>query len=170
MLSINKKGQVAVLDLFIAAVIFGVLVTTIMLTWNEYNVRIEEHIDYNDLVIKAVHITDLLSQYPGKPTGWEGPRVFLPKRNTITTIGLASDEGIIDENKLDRFLNLTYNETRDIFNIKSYDYFFKIIKVDGSNFSPSIEKGILTNKTIVSIRRLVIYKDDPAILQFQLEE
>lgn len=169
----NKRGQVAVLDLFIAAVVFGILVTTIMLTWNEYNIRIEKHIDYNDLTIKAFHITDLLTQYPGKPTAWEKPRPFispLEKKPPITTIGLAYEEGIIDEYKLSEFLNMSYNETRDVFNIKLYDYYFKMIKIDGSDFNPKIEKGVLKNKTIVSIRRLVLYNNDESILQFQLEE
>ena len=169
----NKKGQVAVLDLFISAVIFGVLVSTIMLTWNEYNIRIEKHIGYNDLVIKTFHITDLLVQYPGKPTAWERPRPVMGDifpQPSPTTIGLAAEENIIDEYKLNRFLSKNYNHTRDNFNIMNYDFYFKITNLDGSDLDPPIELGIQKNKTIVSVKRLVIYKNEEAVLQFQLEE
>ncbi|MFH1376146.1 MAG: hypothetical protein ABIH25_00765 [Candidatus Woesearchaeota archaeon] len=169
----EKRGQVAVLDLFIAAVIFGILVATIMFTWNEYNIKIEKHIEYNDLIIKTFHIADLLTQYPGKPSTWELPRPLshsTEQQTSITTIGLVYEEGIIDEYKLEKFLNTSYNETKDIFNINNYEYYFKIINLDGSDLNPIIEKGILQNKTKVSIRRLVIYQNEEAILQFQLQE
>jgi hypothetical protein len=168
----TKKAQVAVLDLFISAVIFGILVAAIMFVWNDYNTKIEEHIEYNDLVIKTMHITDILTQYPGKPSGWEkaktGINIF--NQETVTTFGLASDESIIDEYKLGRFLNMTYNQTRDILNINNYNYYLKLMKTNGSDFDPPIGKGIQTNNTIVSIRRLVLYKNEEAILHFQLEE
>lgn len=169
----NKKAQVAVMDLFIAAVLFGILVTIMMSTWNEYNVKIDKQIEYNDLVIKTFHISDLLVMYHGKPSAWEKPWPAVTAQSNgtpLTTIGLAQADGTIDEEKLDKFLNMTYNETRENFNIERYDYYFQMKRVDGSDFDPAIFKGVETDSIIVSVRRLVIYKNEEAILQFQLEK
>ena len=161
----NKKAQVAVLDLFIAAVIFGILVTMIMATWNNYNIKIDRQIEYSEMVIKAYHVSDLLSQYPGKLSAWEDYSLIQP-----LTLGLASEQGIIDQGKLDAFLDMDYDLTRDILNIKVYDYYFKLIHVNGSDFNPAINKGNETGDRVVSITRLVLYNGEEALLRFKLEK
>jgi len=159
----NKKAQVAVLDLFIAAVIFGLLITTVMLTWNKYNIKMNEQINYNTMVIRTYHISDLLTQYPGKPSAWEKEEEINP-----ITLGLASQEGVIDQTKLNKFLEMDYNQTKDILNIMIYDYHFKLTNLTGSNLTQN--KGLEKNTKTVSITRLVIYNGQEALLQFKLEE
>ena len=166
----NKKAQVAVLDLFVAAIIFGILVTILMTTWNEYNAKIDKQLEYNDFVIKVYHITDLLVLYHGKPSAWEkpSPTYHVDAPWPMDMIGLALEDGVISEKKLNTFLNMTYNETREIFNIRGYDYLFQLKRIDGSEFSPQIIKGVSGEEAIVAVRRLVLYNDEEAILYFQL--
>lgn len=170
MINRNKKAQVAVLDLFIAAVIFGILITIMMTTWNEYNVKIDKHLEYNDLIIKTYHITDLLVHYPGKPSAWEGPAIALDMGPQFPTdmIGLAHKDGVLEAGKLNVFLQKPYNESREMLNIRGYNYLFQLTRVDGSEFDPPIVKGEIGEGAIVSVRRLVLYNGEEALLHFQL--
>ncbi len=165
----NKKGQVAVLDLFISAMIFGILVTVIMVTWNNYNTKIENQIDYNTELVKSFHLTDLLTKYPGKPSAWE--HIVEGDDIKISILGLAKDDRVIDPVKLQEFLSFDYNETKQIMRITSYDYYFRLYKLDGSDFTPKIEKGVILNDTsTIALTRFVIYNETEAILEFRLQD
>ena len=135
-----------------------------MATWNNYNVKLENQIEYNDMVIKTYHISDLLSQYPGKLSAWE----HYDEVPTLA-LGLASQEGIIDEDKLNAFLDMDYTETKDALNIMIYDYYFELTHLNGSHFNPNLTKGTIKDTTTVSTTRLVIYNGEEALLQFSLE-
>ncbi|MBS3172314.1 hypothetical protein J4438_01890 [Candidatus Woesearchaeota archaeon] len=164
----NKKAQVAVLDLFIAAMIFGILVTAIMITWNDYNEKIDKRISQNTNLIRAYHISDLLTRYAGKPSAWEKFGEDTAE-DPLTIIGLAKEDHVIDNDKLTTFLSLDYNYTKDKLSINSYEYYFKILNIDGSDFNPVIEKGIKMNNTnYVTLKRYVIYNESEAILEFWL--
>nr|MBA4405477.1 hypothetical protein [Nanoarchaeum sp.] len=164
----NKKAQIAVLDLFIAAMIFGVLVTGIMITLNNYNEKIEKRIDTNTNMIRAYHISDLLTRYAGKPSAWEkfdeGTSL-----NPVTIIGLAKQDHVIDNDKLNAFLNLEYDYIKSKLSINNYEYYFRLSNIDGSDFDPKIEKGEkLNDTTYVTLKRYVIYNESEAILEFWL--
>ena len=103
----HKKGQVAVLDLFIAALIFGIIVTAIMFTWNSYTVKIQNQIDYNTNLVRAYHISDLFVRYPGKPSAWE--HYYDLSEDPIEILGLANQDHIIDVDKMSAFMNLSYD-------------------------------------------------------------
>ena len=164
----NKKAQVAVLDLFIAAMIFGIIVTGIMITWNNYNNKIEKRIDSNTNMVRAYHISDLLTRYTGKPSAWEKFDEDL-STNPVTIIGLAKQDHVIDNDKLNAFLNLDYDYIKAKLSINTYEYYFRISKVNGSDFDPKIEKGTkLNNTNYVALKRYVIYNESEAILEFWL--
>jgi hypothetical protein len=165
----RKKGQVAVLDLFIAALIFGIIVTSIMFVWNNYNVKIDRQIDSNTNLIRAYHISDLLTRYPGKPTAWE--KYYDLGLDTVTIIGLAKDDRVVDEGKLSTFLDLDYDYIRSKLSINSYDFYFKMTNLDGSDLIPSVEKGNITNSSVaIVLKRYVIYNEEEKILEFWLQE
>ena len=164
----HKKAQVAVLDLFIAALIFGILVSAIMVTWNNYNVKIDQRIEDNTNLIRAYHISDLLVRYPGKPTAWETYPELIG--DSISIIGLAKSDGVIDPVKLSEFTKLENDFIKDKLKTGHYDFYFKLVQIDGSHFTPPIEKGNLTNSsTSIALRRYVIYNETEAILEFHLQ-
>ena len=164
-----KKGQVVELDLFMAIIIFGFILVIIFLAWNTYSQKINRELDYNTNLIKSYHISDLLTKYPGRPSSWE--QNILLGETQIDTIGLSSKDRIIDDNKLSTFLTLDYNFTKDVMNINSYEYYFKISKIDGTDFDSSLEKGIKTDdESTIALRRYVIYNETAAIMEFWLQK
>jgi hypothetical protein len=170
MLKKNKKGQVAVLDLFISALIFGILVATIMVTWNSYGIKIEKQIDYNTNLLRAYHISDLLTRFPGKPSFWGLQAQMGP--HSVEIIGLAKSDRILDSTKVQAFRTMDYNESKEKLEIAMYDYYFRLYKLDGSDFNPPIEAGIKNNESeiTVTLKRYVIYNETESILEFWLQQ
>ena len=165
----NKKGQVAVLDLFISALIFSIIVTTVMFTWNSYTQKIEDQLDYNSDLLTAYHISDLLTRYPGKPSSWE----FLQhvSINPVEIIGLAQDDRVLNPMKVDRFLALEYEFIQEKLNIGAYDFYFHLTEIDGDEFNPILEVGNITdNSSAVVLKRYVIYNETESILEFWLQK
>jgi hypothetical protein len=161
MLTHHKKGQVAVLDLFIAVLIFGIIVATVMFTWNSYNSKIDDRIEHNTNLLRAYHVTDLLTKYPGKPSNWEN--CF---EEGATILGLAKADRIIDQNKLFSFLDMEYNLTRDKLSINNYNFYFKL-----ENQDVLYEKGLKINdSSTVAIRRIVIYNEVETNMDFWLQK
>jgi hypothetical protein len=170
MLKKNKKGQVAVLDLFVSALVFGILVATIMVTWNSYGVKIDKQLDYNTNLLRAYHISDLLTRFPGKPSFWGLQHALGPQ--DVEIIGLAKSDRILDTVKVISFKNMDYNESKQKLGISSYEYYFRVSKLDGSDFSPAIESGIKDNESeiTVTLKRYVIYNETESILEFWLQK
>ncbi len=157
-----KRGQVAVTDFFIAAVIFAIIVTAIMLSWNSYNRKIQDQINYNELIIKGFHASELLSKYPGRPTAWE-------TTGEVDLIGLADEKNLISEAKLLNFTQRSYDETRRLLNLEAYGFYFELKDAVGNDFSPSII-GSKSGNISVNIRRFVVYKNQEAVLEVSVYE
>ena len=155
-----NKAQIAVTDLFVAIFIFIALLISIFVTWNIYITRIEQRDNYNNILSNAVQITDTLVKSPGKPINWE------QNNATAEIIGLASSDRNLSERKVNAFVTLTYNTTKDLLNIKRYDFKFTLINI---NNSALIEYGLnSTGNNTVSIRRIVWYGNATAFMDFKL--
>ena len=165
----NKTGQLAILDLFMSGLMFAIIVSLVMFTWNDYNVKIDKQLDYNTNLIKAYHVSDLLVKYQGRPTAWQR---YENVSNPAVTLGLAQGEGELNVEKVEFFINnLTYEYTKDKLGINSYEYYLRLLKLDGTNFTPPIEKGTTnTTEQTVTLRRYVLYNGEEAILEFSLKK
>jgi len=156
----KTKAQIAVTDLFIALFIFMVVIISIFVAWNMYINRLEQRIEYSNILSNAVQITDTLVKSPGKPVNWELSNA------TAEIIGLASSDRNLSERKVNAFTTLNYNTTKDLLNIKRYGFKFTLMNV---NNSALIEYGLnSTGNNTVSIRRIVWYGNSTAFMDFAL--
>ncbi len=154
------KAQIAVTDLFIAIFIFMTVIISIFVTWNIYTNRLEQRIDYSNIISNAVQISDILVKTQGKPVNWE------LNNTTVEIIALASSDRNLSERKVNAFITLDYNMTKDLMNIKRYNFKFKLVNV---NNSALIEYGQnSTGNTTISIRRIVLYGNATAFMDFML--
>ena len=64
-----RKAQIASIDLFIAITIFLILAAITIYTWNLYNTRFNESLEYEKMQLITFQITDLLVKHPGYPSG-----------------------------------------------------------------------------------------------------
>ena len=86
--------------------------------------------------------------------------------------GLADEEYILNETKISRFLNLTYNQTRGLLFPKNYEFYFdmrdmddNIIIVNGTN----VVKGSYPTSsatTVVPVKRYAMYNESIAKINF----
>jgi hypothetical protein len=153
-----KKSQAWGLDLIIAMVIFSVGITAFFVYSINYSREAEEN--FNLMKTEGDFIfNNILSS--GYPSDWSAENVVV--------IGI-SDDGKINETKLERFFELAnndYDRTKFLFNTR-YNYFFFFL--DNMTIGSSVVRGIgkpgtvpenINSKNLVKITRMVSYKNKP---------
>ncbi|MEA2036065.1 MAG: hypothetical protein U9O94_01045 [Nanoarchaeota archaeon] len=156
-----KKSQIVVADLFIAMFIATMLIIIIIFTWNNYAILLDENIEYNEMQIIAFQTADLLVKSKGEPVNWE----YSP--NNVDAIGLASSDRVISEEKVGEFVNLPYNVTSKLLGVDLYDFRFELNHINGTMME-EYGKTPEGNKSIVSVQRIVSYKNEKAVVEFVL--
>ena len=111
------KGQLFSSDMIVAVFLFLAAVSAALFAWNSAIDKSVQTMQRQDMEITGTRILDILVKSPGYPIDWEN--------KNATTIGLASYDRTIDANKLNAFLDMDYNRTKNIFGIP-YDYFFRL--------------------------------------------
>lgn len=157
----SRRSQLNVSDLFLAASICVVLIGAVIFIYSHYTEKYESRQVFNRLQLSAINTADILARTPGRPGNWE------LNWTTAGMIGLAHDDRNISEAKLNSFLNMSYNLSRELIGI-SEDYRFRLHYIDGSMIA---EKGInATGKEAVGVERRVLYNGENAILSFVIWE
>lgn len=155
-----RKAQVASIDLFIAITAFIFLISATVYAWNICNTRLADDIEYEKMELAAFHITDIMVKSQGSPSAWEE----LPAG--IEVIGLARDDRLLSQDKVDAFVGLDYGSVKEKFNIGLYDYKFRLKDLANNVLQ---ESGLdFTGDTSVVIERYIIFGDEKAILELTL--
>lgn len=171
----QRRGQAAVTDLFISISVFIILITIITLTWNLHNIRLQNRFEYDDMMVKAFQVTDSLIKGRGVPPDWE-TRLQTPTNNNLRVIGLSENERFLSEQKVIAFANSDGNNKldekvlKDTLRINLYQYYFVLRHLNGTitgcpgtcNSRGAYPSG----NFVVNLARLVMFKDEPAILEF----
>lgn len=150
----KKRSQASMLDLFMGAFLFIILITFVMITWNNYNNRLYERLIYEQIELKTFQVSDLLVRSSGSPTNWED------NISSLKVIGLADKDRILSTNKVAAFVNLSNDNVTKILNLENYNFYFKL----GSYISGSTPNGTIS----VSLRRYVIFENATEEIQFIL--
>ena len=132
------KAQLFSSDMIVAVFLFLAVASAALFAWNSAADKSVQTTQRRDMEITGTRILDILVKSPGYPIDWEN--------KNATTIGLASYDRTIDANKLNAFLDMDYNRTREIFGIP-YNYFFKL-----GNYT----KGVNGTEAVFA-RRAVIF-------------
>ena len=154
-----RKAQIASVDLFIAITVFLILAAATIYTWNLYNTRLTENLEYEKMQLIAFQITDLLVKNPGHPSGWE-------ETSNAGVIGLAQDDRVLSQDKVTAFVNLDYNTSRELFNIELYDYKFRMKDLSNNVLQESGQE--FTGDTSIVIERYVLFNNEKTIMEFTI--
>ncbi|MFC2143497.1 hypothetical protein ACFLQN_03795 [Candidatus Aenigmatarchaeota archaeon] len=151
-----KKGQIVSMDVLFAFMIFLIAIAFLMALWESRIDRLVENNDRNHLETLSLEIADRLIRTGGFPVDWE------TDPNNLITIGLASNDRIIDEEKLEAFFNLDYNTTRNLLNTMGYEFYFEFA---------GFTKGIYpVSEEIIFTQRIAIYDNEAELMSFYLWE
>lgn len=164
-------------DLFIAISVFIILITITTLTWNLYNIRLTTRFDYDEMMIKGFQTSDLLVKSKGIPGDWHTSYNTTNPRDPITgccikpqqLIGLADNERVLSVERVAAFKDISDANPQIIKNalkINLYNYYFVIRNQTGS---PITNTGFFpSGKYAVNLARIVLYNDQPAIMEFAI--
>lgn len=143
------KGQVWSLDFIVSVIVFLSVLIPLFFVWNQINLQNQQELLFEDIERMALSLSDSLVRTGGFPEDWN--------ESTVSVIGLASGDNILDESKVSSFLSMgaaNYNMTRTLLT-GSYDFFFEITDINGTAIGSMGQKP--DDKMIVPIERYCIY-------------
>lgn len=152
-----KKAQIVITDLFIALFIATILIILIIFAWNRYTIILNEDADYKEMQIIAFQTADLLVKSNGEPINWE------ETPTSVDVIGLAGSDRNLSIEKVNAFVNLSYNITSKSLGVEYYDFYFQLKHINGTKLA---EHGKTPSNVVVNVQRLVSYKNEKAIVEF----
>ena len=161
----KAKGQGIALDFLFAVLVF-LLVLNASLSFMDSGTRsVSEKSILNSLNSKATQTMDRLIRTDGEPNNWEQLDL-----GQVTAIGLAKRDRALDEDKVERFFELTgeardyssqdYNAVKSLLLI-GYDYYFQLKESDGGVLKqtdvPIPTDTKWDNMIQVTVKRIVNY-------------
>jgi len=150
-----EKGQGLAIDMTIAMFILFLVLAGLLGVWtNNLEVINEEEI-VRELNRKASQTMEVLIRTPGSPDNWDTLTI-----TEVTSIGLASSDRVIDEDKLNTFKNFTanYDQVREKLKLGAFHYFFTMEGADDVNAGLSTTADAYA----VTVSRIVNYKGEEA--------
>lgn len=155
----NKRSQISIGDFFLAASIFIILMGSVVLVYDRYTSKFDSREAYNRIQLSSIQAADMLARSGGEPKNWE------LNSSSARMIGLARSDRNISVQKLDSFLNMSYNYSKDVMRIDG-DYYFKIVGLSGNIIA---YKGMnATGRSAAGVSRIVLYNDEYAVMSFIL--
>ncbi|MEE9323806.1 MAG: hypothetical protein V3U72_04640 [Candidatus Aenigmarchaeota archaeon] len=154
------KAQVWSLDLITSLVVFLVVLIPLFFVWSYVNMQSQQQILFDEIEMLSLSVSDSLIRTEGLPEGWNS--------SSVTLIGLASEENILNATKVSYFLtmgNSEYNRTRAILT-GSYDFFFNLTDLNGTSHGTIGNKP--QNRMIIPIERYCLYNERIVKLEFAL--
>ncbi len=158
MFRINScKGQSFSLDVLTALIIFALTISFITFLYsnllNSSNSLVGEKIS---LERKAFVAMNFLTNSKGNPINWVDLNSI-----DVNTIGLLNNELSVSEEKLSKFINFDYNESKEKLGLNGLEYFFSFSGAD------SVESGLPLSVDLDSIvlTRVVSYKGGEAVVK-----
>ncbi len=170
----KSKGQGIALDFLFAVLVFLLVLNASMTIIDSGTKSVSEKNVLNNLNAKAGQTIDLLVRTDGKPNNWE----TLGLENVVA-IGLAKRDRALDEDKVERFFELTgeasdyssadYNAVKSLLLI-GYDYYFELEDSEGNTLEKTDEPldDRWQNMLQVTVKRIVNYNGEEVIAKFSV--
>jgi hypothetical protein len=153
------KGQIWSIDFAASIVIFISVIVVMMFVWTYTSSQVAEQKSGDDIQSLAISVSDSLVRTPGFPPDWNN--------ETVSVIGLADEENILNETKVEYFLYMgknDYDRVRSLLGI-SYNFHFNLTHLNNTMIN---ETGIepLNADIIVPIERYCVYLGKPVKVRF----
>mgnify|MGYP001572816731 FL=1 len=144
------------IDLVIAFVIAFGLVAVLLSYIDLPTEVINDRVQTEDKLIKAIESTNILLYSHGFPTNWDQNNVEIPS--------LIKSPNLIDSKKLNQFRNLSYEKKKELLNINDFNYTLTI-KVDNTTITDGITNIDLE---AVAVNRIALLGGKYAQIQFKV--
>ena len=154
------KAQVWSLDFAASVVIFLTAIIVAMFALNFTMAQNAQQTEFNIMENAAMSVSDSLVRLPGMPDGWN--------RTTVTTIGLASQENILNGTKLEEFVAMDNDTVKNLLGTGNYQLYFELRYVNGTLATlpggGQASRGAYPSGAalIIPVQRYVLYMERPA--------
>ena len=153
------KGQMFSFDLFLAIVIFIFVVQLYMMTWGRSALGVTAKVDRTEMEKLTLDVSDLLIKSRGLPTHWN--------ETTVSVIGLAEEDHVLDGNKTSTFVNLDVGKTKGLLGIENLNFTFTLKDENGIVLEDYGSHPIDAEEVVI-LRRLVLYDNNITFMEFGL--
>lgn len=155
MSNLLTKGQTFMPDFFASLLIFTVVISVFIGSWNSIISNQTEFTEENTMTDQAVHTTTFLVSTPGYPSDWEDT-------GSPSIPGFAEEDHVLSVDKLTEFRSLGYVEQNRL--LQTQNFYMKVyndsgmIQAGGSDleygndYSPAetvvpLERNVIVNKS-----------------------
>ncbi|MFH0798255.1 MAG: hypothetical protein V1906_02475 [Candidatus Woesearchaeota archaeon] len=161
----TKKAQIIATDLFLAVVVYIIIIIVVTYIYSSYMHRLDNEVRYRDMTSKAFEISDNILKHMGYPTGWN--------TTSVKVIGLAESDRVLSTEKLTNFANMSYNYSKRVLGISTYEYFIQIRDFYNRNLletgASPIEDSICNSTyEAVTLRRFALWEGQRVIVYITL--
>lgn len=129
----RRKGQLLVTDFIISIAVFLAIMLAAMSLWNSVDTQIRDTEQRRDMQEITVYVSDTLVRSTGHPSNWTN--------ETAQVIGLASDEHVLDVDKVLRLKHMDYDKARSTMRLGNYDFYMWLTDGAGYNLTSGIVRS-----------------------------
>jgi hypothetical protein len=153
------RAQAWSLDFAASVVIFLTALILVMFALNYSLSQNRQQAEMGMMESAAMSASDMLVRQPGIPESWNS--------TSVTTIGLASQENILNETKISEFMGMDYNAIKSLLGIANYEFYFELRYPNGTLAElpggSQIAKGSYPSgaSIIIPVDRYAIYMEKP---------
>ncbi len=161
----NKKAQIIATDLFLAVMVYIVIIIVVIYVYSSYMHRLDNEVRYRDMISKAFEVSDNILKHIGSPTGWNS--------TSVKVIGLAESDRVLSTQKLTYFANMSYNYSKHVLGISTYEYFIQVRDFYNRNLleagaSPIEDSRCNSTFEAVTLRRFALWEGQRVIVYITL--
>lgn len=161
------KAQIWSADFILSAVIFFVALVMIIFAWNTTSEQISAQSVTADIENMALFISDSLIRTSGLPADWNS--------TNVQVIGLVSEENVLNNTKVNRFINLSYETSKNLLGTGGHEFYFRLNHLNDSivqnEYGQNITAGSYPAQNaslVIPVERYVLYNRDIKKLSFVL--
>jgi hypothetical protein len=144
---LNKKAQIITTDFFIGFGLFIILAIIIAVFLSIYQINLANNLEYNNMLSKSLHATEMLTRTPGYPINWTNDTVIIP--------GLISTDRNLSEHKMNMLFNTSIPDLKRMFKTSQYNISIVLKYTDGSDIESLSDIGEF--KKVALARGFLIY-------------
>ena len=160
------RAQAWSMDFAASVVIFITALAIAIFALNYTLNQNQSQIEMNMMENAAMSASDALVRQPGIPEDWDS--------SDVITLGLASQENILNESKLQNLLSLDNNTIKSLLGISNYNFYLEVRYANGSLASLPTGEGIVKGdppsdaSMVIPVERHVIYMGEIARMRLVL--
>jgi hypothetical protein len=162
------RAQAWSFDFMASVVVFFVILTVLFFAWEYVTFQNEDQMIFNDMENQALILADSLIRNKGFPEDWN--------ETSVSVIGLAESENVLDENKILTFVQMDYDIAKTKLGVPAYEFLFRVRYLNdtqaqsgGVDLILGIDPtGILNTTMVVPVERYVLFDHRVAKLSFIL--